>query len=337
MSTTNLNAEVQQHEHTDRILVLEVVCQDAARRKLWLRPGQVVHFGRTHRADESFPHDAGMSSRHFLVERTGEGWCCRDLQSTNGTFVNDVLVAEAILHPGDRIRAGNTLFMVVPTHGSSVTQLSAPTQILDRASPNASTLRQPKPGELAYRAHSTPSGLHLFVGQKSNTDPAFVLQVLSKKSLPLILSDKDDALRDCAGGKMVALLDGKRSESDESARVIVQSPSRQAVSALVEARWGRDELVSFAGMSKTDHAVESIRSLAKSTTEQFRAGPLSELRPAALSEFILNRATALDGLMSAMEYLFLEVFQGDRWGIITLPDREAGLQQLGFHVADPWQ
>src|SRR5688572_31700729 len=121
--------------------------QDAARRRLWVRPGQVVHFGRTQRADECFPHDAAMSSRHFRVERSVDGWHCRDLQSTNGTFLNDVLIVEALLHPGDRIRAGDTTFVVVPMSGLSVMQPVADGQTIGEAQSGASTLRQPKPGE----------------------------------------------------------------------------------------------------------------------------------------------------------------------------------------------
>lgn len=52
--------------------------------------------------------DGAASRRHFEVVRTGDGFFWRDLNSTNGTFLNDVAVAEGRLASGDVLRVGET-------------------------------------------------------------------------------------------------------------------------------------------------------------------------------------------------------------------------------------
>ncbi len=55
-------------------------------------------------------HDHSVSRRHARIEHTADGFFVNDLQSTNGTFVNDRPVGEALLHDGDYLRVGNCIF-----------------------------------------------------------------------------------------------------------------------------------------------------------------------------------------------------------------------------------
>jgi hypothetical protein len=53
--------------------------------------------------------DPLVSRLHALIERYPAGWCLRDMDSRNGTFVNGEPVrAERPLRHGDQIRIGNT-------------------------------------------------------------------------------------------------------------------------------------------------------------------------------------------------------------------------------------
>ena len=53
--------------------------------------------------------DPGVSRLHAIVEPLGGGWAVRDLDSTNGTWVNGRrLAAERPLRNGDEIRVGET-------------------------------------------------------------------------------------------------------------------------------------------------------------------------------------------------------------------------------------
>ena len=61
--------------------------------------------GRAAGSDIQLPEDS-VSSRHAQLESAGGGWRLTDLQSTNGTFVNDQRIDSVELKPGDRVRFG---------------------------------------------------------------------------------------------------------------------------------------------------------------------------------------------------------------------------------------
>lgn len=50
-----------------------------------------------------------VSRRHARIERRQGGFSIMDLDSTNGTYVNDTLVTEHALKPGDQIKIGDTI------------------------------------------------------------------------------------------------------------------------------------------------------------------------------------------------------------------------------------
>lgn len=52
--------------------------------------------------------DTTVSRNHIEIEYTSDSFLLRDLESTNGTYVNGTRVKESYLVPGDRIRLGNT-------------------------------------------------------------------------------------------------------------------------------------------------------------------------------------------------------------------------------------
>jgi two-component system cell cycle response regulator len=55
-------------------------------------------------------NDHSVSRRHARIENAADGFYVHDLQSTNGTFVNDRPVTDALLHDGDYLRVGNCIF-----------------------------------------------------------------------------------------------------------------------------------------------------------------------------------------------------------------------------------
>lgn len=54
--------------------------------------------------------DNSVSRHHVRIEPTAEGYQAYDLQSTNGTFVNNSPMPNAVLRDGDYLRAGNCIF-----------------------------------------------------------------------------------------------------------------------------------------------------------------------------------------------------------------------------------
>ena len=81
-------------------------------RQTWLLPGQSMTVGRTEYSDFAFGGDFKMSSVHFVI--TYDNSVCRldDLDSTNGTFVNDQPISQEVIKNGDTIRAGMTKFTI---------------------------------------------------------------------------------------------------------------------------------------------------------------------------------------------------------------------------------
>lgn len=58
--------------------------------------------------------DPTVSRKHAVVEERGEGYVIRDLDSTNGTFLDGVRIREGFLSPGAVIRLGETELSVSP-------------------------------------------------------------------------------------------------------------------------------------------------------------------------------------------------------------------------------
>jgi pSer/pThr/pTyr-binding forkhead associated (FHA) protein len=75
--------------------------------------GLVVRIGRTEWADYSFPADTSMADIHFAIHTEGTDCEIRDLSSGAGTLVNGAPVKDAVLHTGDAVSAGRTIFAVV--------------------------------------------------------------------------------------------------------------------------------------------------------------------------------------------------------------------------------
>jgi hypothetical protein len=77
-----------------------------------MMPGVAFEIGRTAWGGHGVLDDPHMSTRHFALVCV-DGQCrIRDLESTNGTFVNGARVVEATLHEGDRIAVGKSTFVV---------------------------------------------------------------------------------------------------------------------------------------------------------------------------------------------------------------------------------
>jgi pSer/pThr/pTyr-binding forkhead associated (FHA) protein len=122
-------------------LVLEVNSGPLKGKQIEANPGETVSIGRTPKATNPIA-DNFMSGAHFAVECGADGCRLRDLNSRNGTKLNDELVTDAALKNGDRIFAGRTDFIVRIESGS---KSKSPAPLL-------------KPGETPTGAVSRTSG-----------------------------------------------------------------------------------------------------------------------------------------------------------------------------------
>jgi pSer/pThr/pTyr-binding forkhead associated (FHA) protein len=93
-------------------LSLEIKTGRLAGQVIPVPEGKAITVGRTPRSDLAIPQDTFLSGIHFALESNGAKCKVVDRQSANGTFLNGTKVSEAMLHDGDEIMAGKTLFLV---------------------------------------------------------------------------------------------------------------------------------------------------------------------------------------------------------------------------------
>ena len=80
----------------------------------WEIADKPLTFGRGEQADCRI-HDERMSRQHFAIAPNDKGYVIQDLNSTNGTFVNNNRIAgETLLRPNDRIKVGQTILTFLP-------------------------------------------------------------------------------------------------------------------------------------------------------------------------------------------------------------------------------
>jgi Nif-specific regulatory protein len=84
--------------------------------------------------------DGSVSRKHTQIERDGDKFIVTDLDSLNGTFVNDVPVKRRILEHGDRIRIGNSHFLFL-RHEHDVPSESGEVQFDDSQSVSGATIQ----------------------------------------------------------------------------------------------------------------------------------------------------------------------------------------------------
>ena len=68
--------------------------------------------------------DASVSRRHSKIEKQDDHFVITDLESLNGTFVNDLPVKSRVLQHGDRLRIGDAQFVFLTHEGEAVSRSS---------------------------------------------------------------------------------------------------------------------------------------------------------------------------------------------------------------------
>ncbi len=95
------------------LVVLEVVVGSEVGRQIKIPQDRTCKVGRTNYSDESFTDDVMMSGQHFEIRNDGKYCWLRDLESRNGTRVDDDFVKESlVIRDGQKVFAGRTEFMV---------------------------------------------------------------------------------------------------------------------------------------------------------------------------------------------------------------------------------
>ena len=65
-----------------------------------------------------------VSRRHCKIEKTDSGFVITDLDSLNGTFINDLPIRTRLLDHGDRVRIGDSQFLFLTHEGEAISKSS---------------------------------------------------------------------------------------------------------------------------------------------------------------------------------------------------------------------
>lgn len=76
--------------------------------KRYLLTAETVSIGRGSENEVVLENDA-VSRKHAVIEKRSRAYYVQDLESTNGTYVNDALVRDYQLRRGDQIKIGDTI------------------------------------------------------------------------------------------------------------------------------------------------------------------------------------------------------------------------------------
>ncbi|MEJ5998020.1 DUF3662 and FHA domain-containing protein [Corynebacterium sp. H130] len=114
-SSSDENSSIDEVEEKPVTQHLNLLLQDGSSRTYTVREGSNI-IGRGTEADLRLP-DTGVSREHAEITWNGEDAVLTDLQSTNGTTVNDMPVDNWMLADGDVITMGHSRIEVRITKG----------------------------------------------------------------------------------------------------------------------------------------------------------------------------------------------------------------------------
>ncbi|MCB9872666.1 MAG: FHA domain-containing protein [Planctomycetaceae bacterium] len=234
------------------LAVLQIDSECHAHRKVWLRDGELVRFGRTEAADHVLPGDDRMSGLHFaLCTKSKQCWIY-DLNSLNGLFVNEKKVERFQLRTGDIVRAGRTRFRVTLEGVSALEQPQRP------AERKADAIGGETVPSLQYLQSECRSGFVKYDGRADGRTIGDVARLLNQRwpmhlivnfrraglTEPAELAASSNLLREAPGfsGQSNALLLLSQSDDVDLMQVLQDARGKGAVVALFSDR-SKNELV----------------------------------------------------------------------------------------------
>jgi len=116
---------------------------------------EYTHVGRASGNEISLPYPS-ISNRHCIFIHSGTDVVLRDLNSSNGTYVNGEIVSETILRPGDNVQCGVVFMKFEP--GVKRPKLKAPEAVTRTSSEPMGQLKtQANTGAIYFQTSKLPN------------------------------------------------------------------------------------------------------------------------------------------------------------------------------------
>jgi pSer/pThr/pTyr-binding forkhead associated (FHA) protein len=124
--------------------------------------------------------ESSVSRKHATIERRGPQWVITDGGSANGTFLDDVQVAESVLKDGQTLRLGAVSFKVEVEEEPTPTQTLRPIDLEAKTQPAVPAYRPPAPPAAPAVPAMTPAQAAELLGLVAGTAPADVRRQYQK-------------------------------------------------------------------------------------------------------------------------------------------------------------
>lgn len=333
------------------VAIFDVVKGTGSGQAIPVKIGQTFSVGRSRQTDFPFPDDLAMSGRHLQMEFLSGEVAVHDLGSRNGMLVNGILCKRAILIEGDRVVAGDTVFVMrfdYPQSGKKSRYLRT-MQVPPAASgpvPPAAVLLG-----FSYQRFECRSGLTLFRGYESRFDPSKILKEIARPFATSILMTPPASQPNTDNSKPNGMDDPTFERAPlfdwlaEDQRFL--SPQWTGPASINQAKrdlhelWGNDSVLCFLHKSDDQSLPDSIRAF----VGQQANGPLKVLatqpdyyRPSRLIELLANgEADAMKSLAGSAVAIFTEIHGGDRWACFAPREFETILKGCGLSDTPRWK
>lgn len=113
-----------------------IVVEGVNKGKRYRLGGKKITLGRAKGNDIEFI-STGVSKSHAKIEVTGGAVVIKDLESSNGTFINGKRISTAILSPGDKISLGTACDIIIEGTFESAPKLDSIEETLGAPAPSA--------------------------------------------------------------------------------------------------------------------------------------------------------------------------------------------------------
>ena len=307
---------------------LNIVAGPEAGRVIRVSARELLHVGRTDRADVALAADSKLSQVHFEIETDGEFCRLRDAGSANGTFVNGQPVTSYILKPGDKIAAGDTVLVVKIEGGADPSQIAAAQKTAVTAAPPVLPKGKNK---ITLTRETCQTGLALFRGQVEQIDPARVAQVLAQR-FPLYLIVDFRKLGASIPAEVTHpdyLFDWLPHEARPVASPIVLSGAEFEKSFDVVAEgWDRDAVVTLFSRSPKAELLANLRARSRADGDSV----VGLCWPSVLAPLLMYyKAEMVRGLLAGIDAVLVEFPDLDEtWQVFADEPFGGILEELGF-------
>jgi len=109
---------------TDGSLQTSIIIKDISKDEIQVFRDNEIFIGRDELAQIRLQHDESVSNIHARIFHKEENWWVEDLQSTNGTFLNEEpIVTPTIIVAGDQITCGKTTIEITMNNNPPPTEI----------------------------------------------------------------------------------------------------------------------------------------------------------------------------------------------------------------------